>query len=153
MRKFLIVLAGLFFVGIPWLLVLYFGGVEVQRFIQCGVVNASDVARRLTAPDSSRTAVLTREFWFDMNFRLYIIDDSFSDPPCRVSEALWSSRDYNPDPRDNWHEDIEWSKDSSVIAVIINGQYMFAYDFAMAHSIEDHNDIQQLLNRRETQEQ
>jgi hypothetical protein len=64
---------------------------------------------------------------------------------CEPDKALWISRDYNPDTRDNWHEDIEWSADSNIIAVSIEGTYVYAYDFSAEKAIDNPADIQRLL--------
>jgi hypothetical protein len=80
-----------------------------------------------------------------MNYRLYIVKDEAMSASCVPSEALWVSRDYNPDTRDNWHEDLEWSADSSIIAVIIDGQYSYANNFNSNEKINDPASIQYLL--------
>jgi hypothetical protein len=103
-----------------------------------------DVARRVTAPDGSKTALLLRDFFFiDLNFHLFIVKAPYADPP-DLRKALWVSQDYLPDTI-NWHEDIEWSADSSVIAVIVEDQYVFAYDFELDQRLEDPEAIRRLL--------
>jgi hypothetical protein len=68
--------------------------------------------------------------------------------PTDIKQALWSSRDYEPTIFRNWHEDIEWSRDSSVVAVTIEGEYVFARDFTTGKSLEDPDQICGLLEER-----
>ena len=108
-----------------------------------------DVSRRMPSPNGKRSVLLVRDFAFDLNFRLFSVDDVGDPAPSDFKNALWSSRDYNPDPGINRHEDLEWSKDSSVIAVTIDGEYVFAYDFSLNENIEeDEERIKQLLETR-----
>jgi len=95
-----------------------------------------DVSRRLTAPDQSKTALLVREYAFDLNFLLFIDDHDRTALPPFFEAALWRSGDFNPETHVNFHEDLEWSNDSSVIAVIIDGNYEYAYDFKLARQYE-----------------
>lgn len=117
-----------------------------------GLGGLRDVSRRVTSPDQSKTALLERSVGFDLNFVLFIKEGysrhSRGSLPRDYSEALWFSRDYNPSTLDNWHEDIEWSSDSSVIAVIIDGEYVFAYDFSLDQRYEDSEHIESLLKSR-----
>jgi len=133
------------------LLLAYFinGAVLEPFFSNVGFLRAIDVSRRVTAPDWSMTALLTREYHFDANLRLWIVDDPYADVPEEVAQALWTSRDYMPDPQENWHEDMEWSKDSSIIAVTMNGQYVFAYDFDTDQRLEDAGHIPSLMESRD----
>jgi len=105
---------------------------------------AYDISRRLTSPDRTKTVVLVRDYAFDLNFRLFVVDQSY-DPAPKTNSFLWSSHDYNPDSRINWHEDLQWKKDSSVVAVIINGKYVFAYDFNTNEKVEDEETVKQFL--------
>ena len=108
-----------------------------------------DVSRRLQSPDGQKAALLIRNYGFDLNFQLYTFDNYFVQPPYDPNDSLWLSNDYNPDDRSkNLHEDLEWSKDSSVIAVTIDGKYVFAYDFKSNNKIEDQELIIQLLESR-----
>lgn len=108
---------------------------------------AYDVSRRLSSPDGTKTALLVRDYAFDLNFKLFIVDGPY-DPPPKPDSYLWSSHDYNPETEQNFHEDLEWSQDSSVIAVIIDGEYVFAYDFKPDEKVEDQELIKQLLKSR-----
>jgi hypothetical protein len=74
--------------------------------------------------------------------------ESFADLPRDFSEALWMSQDYEYRADYNWHEDVEWSTDSAVVAVIIEGQFVFAYDFTSDQEFEDSERIQNLLQSR-----
>ena|SRR5215207_5742945 len=130
---------------VSWILLFFLSWALFEIVRSPFSVNAYDVSHRLTSPDGKKTALLVREFAFDLNFRLFIMDDSYDRAPSDSKEALWSSRDYNPDPSINWHEDLEWSKDSSVIAVIIEGDYVFAYDFDLKKEYKDAGEIKQLL--------
>jgi hypothetical protein len=107
-----------------------------------------DVSRRMTSPDGKKSVILVRDYAFDLNLRLFIVDDVSDPAPSDFKDALWSSRDYNPDLGMNLHEDLEWSKDSSIIAVTINGEYIFAYDFNSNKKLEDQESIKQLLESR-----
>ena len=109
---------------------------------------AYDVSRRLTSPDGITTALLVRDYNFDLNFVLFIVNDSYHSASDGFRRALWASHDYNPGTFVNFHEDLEWSKDSSIIAVIINGQYSFAYDFITGKRLEDKDSIKSLLASR-----
>jgi len=129
-----------------WFMLLY---LVVQLFwIAYGSFSTSayDVSRRLTSPNYENTALLVRDYAFDLNFRLFIVEHGDDPAPnSLIDDALWSSRDYNLDSSINWHEDLEWSKDSSVIAVIIEGKYVFAYDFDVKKEYKDNGEIRQLL--------
>lgn len=108
-----------------------------------------DVSCRLKSPDGQKVGLLIRNSGFDLNFRLYILDNYFIQPPYDPNDSLWLSDDYNPDDQSiNLHEDLEWSKDSSVVAVTIDGEYVFAYDFSLNENIEDEERIIQLLETR-----
>ena len=124
-----------------------------------------DVVRRITSPDWSKTAILVRSYasLMDLNFALYITDDEFADVtrsnedasfitdgdlPDRalwIQRALWISPDYEPTTHRNWGEDVVWSKDGTVVAVTIEGQYVFAYDFQTEQRYEDPAQIRSLL--------
>ena len=127
-----------------------------------------DVVRRVTAPQGKKTAILVRSYGslIDLNFALYISDNSMvdvgdisakasfiSDPKLSnmgnaaiwIKRALWISRDYEPTTSRNWHEDIVWSDDGAVIAVIVEEQYMFAYDFDTSQRYENAERIDELL--------
>ncbi len=77
----------------------------------------ADVARRVSSPDDSWTAILVRSYSFiDLNFALYITDDEMADitdphgiaqfylgnepyvkdSPLWIRRALWISKDYDP---------------------------------------------------------
>ncbi len=131
---------------IPWLWLLFDMSSLVWQFTHCGDQRVYDVSRRVTAPDESKTALLTRSVAFDMNYRLYIVDNEIMSASCEPDKALWISRDYNPDTRDNWHEDVEWSTDSSIIAISVEGTYVYAYDFSAEKPIDNPADIQRLLD-------
>ena len=108
-----------------------------------------DVSRRLKSPNGQKIALLVRDSGFELNFQLYIYDDYFIQPPYNPNASLWLSDAYNPDDKSvNLHEDLEWSADSSVIAVIIDGKYVFAYDFDFQKEYQDEGEIKQLLEWR-----
>jgi len=105
--------------------------------------------RFMKSPDGQKVGLLIRNSGFDLNFRLYIFDYYFIQPPYDPNASIWLSDDYNPDDQSiNLHEDLEWSKDSSVIAVKIDGEYVFAYDFKLNENTEDEERIKQLLETR-----
>jgi hypothetical protein len=127
-----------------------------------------DIVRRVTAPGGKKTAILVRSYGslIDLNFALYISDDNrvdvtdgvtkasfvtdaelsnMEDAAIWVKRALWISHDYEPTTSRNWHEDIVWSDDGAVIAVIIEDQYAFAYDFYTSQSHENPENIDEVL--------
>ncbi len=126
-----------------------------------------DVVRRITAPDGKKTAILVRSYgsFLDLNFMLYITDDEMADiidstgrasfivdsrfvnkdTAIWIKRALWISHDYEPTTNRNWHEDIVWSDDASVIAVTVEEEYVFAYDFNTEQRYEEAERILDLL--------
>jgi hypothetical protein len=109
-----------------------------------------DISCRLKSPDGQKVGLLVRNSGFDLNCRLYIFDNYFIQPPYDSYDSLWLSDDYNPDDQGiNLHEDLEWSKDSFVIAVIIDRAYVFAYDFDTQKEYKDEGEIKQLLESRD----
>jgi hypothetical protein len=129
-----------------WFLLLYLVGQLSYFAFGPFSTSAYDVSRRLTASDNHKTALLVRDYHFNMNFRLFIFEDYDDPPPRGPKDALWSSDDYPTSyTSTNWHEDLEWSEDSSVIAVSIEGQYVFAYNFGTEEKLENNEDIRQLL--------
>jgi hypothetical protein len=127
-----------------------------------------DIARRVTSPSGRRTAILARSYaaFIDLNFALYITDDALADitsssedasfisdseradrtdSPLWLQRALWISHDYEPTTHRNWHEDVVWSEDGTVVAVTIEEQFVFAYDFQTGQQYEDPAQIQGLL--------
>ncbi len=127
-----------------------------------------DVVRRITAPDGKKTAILVRSYgsFLDLNFALYITDDEMADitdsteqasfvaddelanmkdAALWIKRALWISQDYELTTRRNWHEDIVWSDDASIIAVTLEEQFVFAYDFSTGQRYEEAEEILDLL--------
>ena len=68
-----------------------------------------------------------------------------------IQRALWMSTDYEPTTHKNWREDIEWSGDSTVVAVIIEDEYVFACDFTSETGIQASENIRKLLEERDIQ--
>ncbi|MCP4535670.1 MAG: hypothetical protein GY832_00820 [Chloroflexi bacterium] len=150
MKNRLRTIAKVFFV-VTWLLLfVHFVFFTLITPFLSGVYNGpDDVSRRVTAPNGSKTALLVRDFSFmDLNFRLFTVETSYAELP-GVEEAIWSSCDYEPTTR-NWHEDIEWSADSLVVAVIVEDEYVFAYNFETDQPLEDPERIKTVLQSRET---
>jgi hypothetical protein len=145
MRRYLIRSAIALFV-LSWLLLFSYFLRDFQSALFA--FGPDEVARRVTAPDSSKTALLERALDFDLNFRLYIVQSPSTPNPNDRRQALWVSPDYEPTTQRNWNEELEWSKDATVIAVSIDGQYVFAYDFTSAQRVEDGVRIKQLLSAR-----
>lgn len=139
------------FFSVTWLLLAgYMVGDIRQDFRQARAteavsINPYEYSRWITAHDQSKTAVLVRDYSLDLNFRLFIVDRYAPQIPTDVTQALWSSRDYEPTTYRTWQEDIEWSGDSSVVAVTLEGAYVFAYDFSTGQKVEDPDNIQKLL--------
>jgi hypothetical protein len=127
-----------------------------------------DVARRVTSPNGTKTAILARSYdsLMDLNFALYVANDEFADVSGSsedasfitkseatnspdsvlwIQRALWISPDYEPTTQRNWHEDVVWSEDGTVVAVTIEGQFVFAYDFQTGQQYEDSVQIRGLL--------
>jgi hypothetical protein len=130
---------------LPWILLCGFIFVTYQQALFA--FGPRDVSRRLTAPDFSKTALLERDYGFDLNFRLYIVTKSTAPLP-DFDAAIWQSKDLDLDTRRSWYEDLEWSADSSVIAVILEDQHVFAYDFASEESVTDPQRIEDMLRAR-----
>jgi hypothetical protein len=57
------------------------------------------------------------------------------------------SHDFDPSTSLDWEENIQWSQDSLVIAVMITEQYVYAYDFYNPKSYEDNQQIMNLLEK------
>jgi hypothetical protein len=127
-----------------------------------------DIARRVTSPNESKTAILVRSYasFLDLNFALYITDDQFADitdseedasfisdselaslteQAIWIRRALWISQDYEPTTRKNWREDVVWSEEGTVVAVTIEERYVFAYDILSGQHYEDPEKIRNLL--------
>jgi hypothetical protein len=116
-----------------------------------------DVSRRVTSPNGQRTAILVRDLGYpDLNFKLFIggpgrAAGTYIAAPLLEEDngtLIWVSRDYEPTTLENWHEDIDWAADSSLIVVSIQGRPVFAYDFATSQEIEDRAQIEHLLSIR-----
>jgi hypothetical protein len=166
-KKIFNIFVVVFFV-VTWLLMC---GSNVYLFLKKSTEFAFgplDVVRRITAPDGMKTAILVRSYGslLDLNFVLYISDDemvevtdsstkasfitdaelaNMGDAAIWIKRALWISHDYEPTTSRNWHEDIAWSDDGVVIAVIIEDQYVFAYDFDTGQRHENLGNIEELL--------
>ena len=135
--------------GTTWILLFRFFYDNFMSDLMLPMTGVEDVSRRLKSPDGQKVALLVRDSGFNLNFQLYIYDDYFIQPPYDPNASLWLSNDYNPDDTSvNLHEDLVWSKDSSIIAVTIDGEYVFAYDFKLNQNIEDDEHIKQLLETR-----
>src|SRR5215217_7966849 len=67
---------------------------------------ATDVSRRVIAPNGRSTALLVREYAFDLNFRLYLVNSPWVSVPPEARQAVWSSQDYDPTDRHNWREEV-----------------------------------------------
>jgi hypothetical protein len=129
-----------------------------------------DIVRRITSPDGKKTAILVRSyasFQASTNFILYITDDPMTDVTNStvhanfiteddlakskdsvvwIRRALWVSQDFNPTTDKNWHEDIAWSRDGEIIVVVVEGQYVFAYDLGTKQRYEKAEEIVELFN-------
>ncbi len=138
------------FFGITWLLLLSNFIYDIRNAYEGSLTYVSPYkySRWAMAHDRSKTAVLVRDYFFDLNFRLFIIDPYSGEVPDDIKKALWTSRDYEPTTYRNLREDIEWSRDSSVVAVTIEGEYAFAHDFTTGRNLEDPDQIRSLLEER-----
>ena len=151
MSRSMIKIILLIFGVVTWVLLFFLSWVLFEAVRSPFSTKIYDVSRRMTSPDGEKSLILVRDFAFDLNFRLFIVDAAGDSAPSDFKDALWSSRDYNPDPGFNLHEDLEWSKDSSVVAVIIDGEYVFAYDFSSSEKILEKESIKRLLKSRNGQ--
>jgi len=166
-KKIFNVFAVMFFV-ITWLLMCGINTYSLFKENREFSFGPLDVVRRVTAPDGKKTAILVRSYGslMDLNFALYISDDdrvditdsattasfvtdpelsNMEDAAIWIKRALWISHDYEPTTSRNWHEDIVWSNDGAVIAVIVEDQYVFAYDFDTGQRHENLGNIEELL--------
>ena len=75
----------------------------------------------------------------------FITDNDLPDRALWIQRALWISPDYEPTTHRNWYEDVVWSEDGTVVAVTIEEQYVFAYDFQTEQRYEDPTQIRSLL--------
>jgi hypothetical protein len=153
-------------VAFPWLLICGYITFLFIRFNAEFSFGPLDVVRRITAPSGNKTALLVRAYGFiDLNFALYVTDDSMANVTNSAEDAtfytdkelisnstaiwmkraLWISHDYEPTTMRNWHEAILWSKDSEVLAVIVEEKYIFAYCFSNKRGYEDSQEIEDLL--------
>ncbi|MCP4537188.1 MAG: hypothetical protein GY832_08565 [Chloroflexi bacterium] len=118
-------------------------------FRQLAFVNRISVSQRVVSPDDSRIALLEQADFFDTNFLLYILDwDHCSDIPTDVADAIWVSPDCLPGIDCLSQQNVEWSKDSSVIAVIMGEEYTYAYDFGTGEEWKNAEYIRDLLESR-----
>lgn len=132
--KGLLVLSWVFFAGHYFIHHFFFGGI------------VTDVAKRLEAPDHSKTAVLLRRKAFDLNFLVQVKRGW-------RSSIIYVSPDYNTDPTINWKENIQWSPDSSILvfttdAVASFQSRVWAYDFRANAPLSDREKILALLKER-----
>jgi hypothetical protein len=67
-------------------------------FVKAGPfsTHAYDISRRLSSPDGTKTGLLVRDYAFDLNFKLFLVDRSY-DPAPKSDSYLWVSHDYNPE--------------------------------------------------------
>jgi hypothetical protein len=112
-------------------------------------INPYEYSRWVESHDGSRTAILVRDYGFDLNFRLFIVESGSKEVPTDKEKAIWTSHDYEPTTHRAWHEEIEWSGDSSIVAVMIEDTYVFAYDFNTLQKIEDPDTIKALLKQHD----
>ena len=107
-----------------------------------------DVAKRIESPDRTKTALLIRRpSWIDLNFLIEIKDGIFS-------KDLHKSKDFSPDSRVDWNEELIWSYDSSFLVMSVDNEfdeeekYMWAYDFKDNKEYTDEAKIMEILNSR-----
>ena len=125
-----------------YLIVIY----TIASFISLVYVDV-DVAKRIESPDRSKTALLIRRSAFDLNFYIEIKDGFFS-------KDLHKSKDFLPDSRVDWNEELIWSYDSSFLVISVDNKfdeeekYIWAYDFNENKEYTDVAEIMELLNSR-----
>ena len=107
----------------------------------------TDVAKRISSPDYTKTALLIRRFAFDLNFAVKIKKGP-------LTKTLHWTRDFYPDDWVNWNEELVWSYDSSFLVMSVDNpfddeeKYMWAYDFKDDNEYADETLILEILNSR-----
>ncbi|MEN8240615.1 MAG: hypothetical protein ABFS17_01740 [Chloroflexota bacterium] len=136
-----------FFFATSWILMALYVFFDVRaRYVNpFSYVSPYQYSRWAVAPDRSQKAILVQDYYFDLNFRLFIVEPYAREIPLDFKQAIWSSRDYEPTPFRDWDDDILWGCDSSVVAVTIENEYVFAYDFNTSKKIDDPETIIKLL--------
>ncbi|MHC5180947.1 MAG: hypothetical protein ACYSOW_03620, partial [Planctomycetota bacterium] len=91
--------------------------------------------------------LIRRPSWIDLNFLIEIKDGIFS-------KDLHKSKDFSPDSRVDWNEELIWSYDSSFLVMSVDNEfdeeekYMWAYDFKDNKEYTDEAKIMEILNSR-----
>ena len=118
----------------------------IDEFMPMGPIR-TDVAKRIESPDGTKTALLIRRNGWDLNFAVKIKEN------LRTKTLHWS-RDFVPDLKADWNEQIVWSDDSSFIVLTVddvqnsNEKYMWAYDFRSRKEYYDKDEIISILSSR-----
>jgi hypothetical protein len=168
-RRVFLTLVVSFFI-ISWVILCLGNIFFIDKSIRATAFGPLDVAKRLTSPDRSKTAILARSYLtlMDLNFILFITDADLADlhHPDNAAhmyvadgiwqkmagadgkQYLWLSHDYEKTTGRDWHEDVIWSEDSTVIGVRVDGDFVYAYDFKTKNSYQDQQQIEELLASR-----
>jgi hypothetical protein len=133
--------------AISWVLMAWYVLVDIRSgsINPFSYIDPFEYSRWVLSPDSSRTAVLVRDYYFDLNFRLFIVDPHSKEIPRDVKQAIWTSRDYPLSDYQEFDDDIHWSRDSAVVAVTIDDEFVFAYDFGTSQEFREPDEIISLL--------
>lgn len=121
-------------------------GSLINEFIPMGPIY-TDVAKRITSPDGTKTALLIRRNAWDLNFAVKIKEGL-------KTKTLHWSRDFEPVRKADFNEKIIWSDDSSFIVLTVddvrhnNEKYMWAYDFRDGKEYYDKDTIISIMNSR-----
>ena len=127
------------FFAITWILCASYVAIDIRNEWNKSAtyVNPYEYSRWVMAYDRSKTAILVRKYGFDLNFLLFIQESGSQEAPTDRTKAIWISHDYDPSPYKEWGEDIKWSGDSSIVAVKIDNEYVFSYDFNTSKQTDD----------------
>jgi hypothetical protein len=118
----------------------------IQDFPPLGPIY-SDVAKRISSPDYTKTALLIRRDAWDLNYVVKIKEGI-------LTKTLHWTQDFYPDARVNWDEELIWSYDSSFLVMSVDNpfddeeKYMWAYDFNDGKEYTDETKIMEILNSR-----
>ena len=110
----------------------------------------TDVAKRISSPDYTKTALLIRRNAFDLNYAVRIQEGQMG---FDIKTLHWT-RDFLPNIRVNWDEELIWSYDSSILVMSVDNEfdeeekYMWAYDFKDNKEYKDEILITEILNTR-----
>ena len=108
----------------------------------------ADVAKRIQSPDNTKIArLIRRKAFIDLNFFVEIKNGL-------TFRQLHKSRDFSPDKRVDWNEQLIWSYDSSLLYMSVDNQfdnlekYVWAYDFKHNKEYTTESVIMEIMDSR-----